>query len=44
MIVDTPPSTLPESQRIVITGIGLTAPNANNLQDYRAALLNKFRR
>ena len=40
MIVDTPPSTLPESQRIVITGIGLTAPNANNLQDYRAALLN----
>jgi len=40
MIADIPPSTLPESQRIVITGIGLTAPNANNLQDYRTALLN----
>lgn len=27
--------------RIVITGVGLTAPNANNLADYRQALLNK---
>lgn len=27
--------------RIVITGVGLTAPNANNLKDFRAALLNK---
>lgn len=27
--------------RIVITGIGLTAPNANNLKDYREALLTK---
>ena len=27
-------------ERIVITGIGLTAPNGNNLNDYRQALLN----
>ncbi|XZE52863.1 beta-ketoacyl-[acyl-carrier-protein] synthase family protein [Planctomycetaceae bacterium SH139] len=30
---------LPADQRIVITGIGLTAPNGNNWGDYRAALL-----
>ena len=30
---------LPDSQRIVITGIGLTAPNGNNLSEFRAALL-----
>lgn len=30
---------LPDSQRIVITGIGLTSPNGNNLQEFRAALL-----
>lgn len=30
---------LPDSQRIVITGIGLTAPNGNSLAEYRAALL-----
>jgi 3-oxoacyl-[acyl-carrier-protein] synthase II len=29
----------PDSQRIVITGIGLTAPGANNLADFRANLL-----
>ncbi|MDR1964694.1 MAG: beta-ketoacyl-[acyl-carrier-protein] synthase family protein [Planctomycetaceae bacterium] len=29
-----------DSQRIVITGVGLTAPNGNNLADFRAALLN----
>lgn len=29
-----------ENQRIVITGIGLTAPNGNSLAEYRAALLN----
>jgi len=29
----------PESQRIVITGIGLTAPNANSYADYRDKLL-----
>ncbi|MDR0869270.1 MAG: beta-ketoacyl-[acyl-carrier-protein] synthase family protein [Planctomycetaceae bacterium] len=28
-----------ESQRIVITGVGLTAPNGNNLAEYRGALL-----
>ena len=29
-----------DNQRIVITGIGLTAPNGNCLPDYRRALLN----
>ena len=28
-----------DEHRIVITGIGLTAPNGDNLADYRAALL-----
>ncbi|GHT13079.1 beta-ketoacyl synthase [Planctomycetales bacterium] len=28
-----------ETQRIVITGVGLTAPNGNNLAEYRNALL-----
>ena len=28
-----------DAQRIVITGVGLTAPNANSLADFRAALL-----
>jgi len=27
-------------QRVVITGVGLTAPNGNNLSEFRAALLN----
>ena len=31
--------TPPTVSRIVLTGIGLTAPNGNNLQDYRANLL-----
>src|SRR5688500_19188063 len=30
---------LPDNQRIVITGIGLAAPNGNNLAEFRAALL-----
>ncbi len=30
---------LPDNQRIVITGVGLAAPNADNLQDYRSNLL-----
>ena len=30
---------LSEDQRIVITGVGLAAPNADNLQDYRKNLL-----
>jgi 3-oxoacyl-[acyl-carrier-protein] synthase II len=33
------PRNLPTSQRIVITGVGLTAPNGNNLAEFRAALL-----
>ncbi len=31
---------LPDSQRIVITGIGLTSPNGNNLAEMRDNLLN----
>ncbi len=30
----------PDSQRIVITGIGLTAPNGNSLPEFRSALLD----
>jgi len=30
---------LPDESRIVITGIGLTAPNGNSLEEYRANLL-----
>ena len=33
------PHTLADNQRIVITGVGLTAPNGNNLAEYRQALL-----
>jgi 3-oxoacyl-[acyl-carrier-protein] synthase II len=33
------PHNLRDDQRIVITGVGLTAPNADNLADYRRALL-----
>ncbi|MEX2173276.1 MAG: beta-ketoacyl-[acyl-carrier-protein] synthase family protein [Pirellulaceae bacterium] len=33
------PQNLPENQRIVITGVGLTAPNGNHLAEYRQALL-----
>ena len=31
--------TLPDSQRIVITGLGLTAPNGNSISEYRECLL-----
>ena len=31
---------LSDEQRIVITGLGLTAPNGNTLTDYRSALLS----
>lgn len=31
---------LPDEQRIVVTGIGLTAPNGNSLAEYRDALLS----
>jgi 3-oxoacyl-[acyl-carrier-protein] synthase II len=30
----------PDSQRVVITGVGLTAPNGNNLPEFRDALLH----
>jgi 3-oxoacyl-[acyl-carrier-protein] synthase II len=30
----------PDSQRVVITGVGLTAPNGNSLPEFRAALLS----
>ena len=33
------PQNLPDQQRIVITGVGLTAPNGNNLAEFRASLL-----
>jgi len=39
MIARNAPHNLPDDQRIVITGIGLTAPNGNSLAEYRAALL-----
>ena len=32
-------ATLPDSSRIVITGIGLTAPNGNSPNEFREALL-----
>jgi 3-oxoacyl-[acyl-carrier-protein] synthase II len=35
-----PTSLLPDNQRIVITGIGLTAPNGNSLAEYRESLLS----
>ena len=38
MITSTPVD-LPENQRIVITGIGLTAPNGNDLAAFRESLL-----
>jgi len=34
------PEILPDSQRVVITGVGLTAPNGNDLVTYRSALLS----
>ena len=30
---------LPENQRVVITGVGLAAPNAANLTEYRRKVL-----
>lgn len=33
------PNQLPDEQRVVITGVGLTAPNADNLAEFRASLL-----
>ncbi|MCA9214983.1 MAG: beta-ketoacyl-[acyl-carrier-protein] synthase family protein [Planctomycetales bacterium] len=39
MIANSSPTKLPDDQRIVITGIGLTAPNGNDLHSYRESLL-----
>ncbi|MCY2993871.1 MAG: beta-ketoacyl-[acyl-carrier-protein] synthase family protein [Planctomycetota bacterium] len=39
MIASTGPSRLADNPRIVITGIGLTAPNGNSLKEFRANLL-----
>lgn len=39
MIAPSSASKRPDEQRIVITGIGLTAPNGNSLEEYRAGLL-----
>lgn len=40
MIAPTSVDTLPDQQRIVITGVGLTAPNGNTLADLRDSVLN----
>ena len=39
MISIAKPDQLPDDQRVVITGIGLTAPNGNSLDEFRAGLL-----
>lgn len=39
MIAGVPPRELPEQQRIVITGIGLTSPNGNSWSEFREGLL-----
>ena len=39
MIAMTGPSRLPDNQRVVITGVGLTAPNGNSLPEFRDSLL-----
>ncbi len=39
MIASSSPVELPDNQRIVITGIGLTAPNGNDLATFRESLL-----
>jgi len=40
MIASGRASQVPDNQRVVITGIGLTAPNGNHLRDFRESLLN----
>lgn len=39
MIATNGPGRLPDHQRVVITGVGLTAPNGNSLPELRASLL-----
>ena len=33
-------SQLPDEQRVVMTAVGLTSPNGNDLESFRQALLN----
>ena len=40
MISSVSQNKLPDDQRIVVTGIGLTAPNGNSFSEYRENLLN----
>ncbi len=40
MIANKPAVDLPDDQRIVITGIGLTAPNGNDLSSFREGVLS----
>jgi 3-oxoacyl-[acyl-carrier-protein] synthase II len=40
MVATNSSSNLPDNQRIVLTGIGLTAPNGNSLDEFRESLLN----
>jgi 3-oxoacyl-[acyl-carrier-protein] synthase II len=40
MVATTSSSYLPDNQRIVLTGIGLTASNGNSLGEFRESLLN----
>ena len=39
MFSPVPPAQLPDEQRIVLTGVGLTAPNGNSVAEYRESLL-----
>lgn len=40
MIASDKAATLPDEQRIVMTAVGLTSPNGNDLESFRASLLN----
>jgi 3-oxoacyl-[acyl-carrier-protein] synthase II len=40
MIANDKAAMLPDEQRVVITGIGLTSPNGNSVEDFRESLLN----
>jgi 3-oxoacyl-[acyl-carrier-protein] synthase II len=40
MIASTPTVDRPDDQRVVITGVGLTAPNGNNLATFREGLIS----
>lgn len=40
MIATDKAAQLPDDQRVVMTGVGLTSPNGNDLESYRESLLN----